>query len=517
MEAMTKPAPAVGSTDTEVVTPAVEEVKAAIVQEVKALITWVLSCQHLPFFAFEMELVPRVLALGRGLVQLFLCMREAQFQAVHPQPEPGYKRQGPVARLLGTFFGKVSYKRAYWYRNGSGYYPLDIELGLTSDGFSMLLRSCAARIATKVSYAQAVLILNLFLHWSPTQESIEGMVLGLGRHTAAWFEHAPAPDGDGDGEVLVIQIDSKATPTATEAELEKRRAPRVANLHPGSQRHRDRVARQRRGSKRRRNKGDKAKNGKMATIVVLYTLRRSADGTLEGPLHKKVYASYAPKRHAVAIARREADKRGFTQQSGRRIQVVTDGDNDLEHYVGEFFPDAEHTIDVYHVVEYLWEAGECLYSEGSTELKEWVERQKTALYDGRVAEVIAELEHQLKRLDPNRVSQRERLAKIQEYLTKRRTKMNYQRLREEDLEISSGAVEGAVNYVIAKRFDSGGMRWIKERAEALLQLRCIEVNNDWEAFITFVHDRTRAQVQQEHRNLSLKCTQPAPLPTYGLT
>jgi len=36
-----------------------------------------------------------------------------------------------------------------------------------------------------------------------------------------------------------------------------------------------------------------------------------------------------------------------------------------------------------------------------------------------------------------------------------------------------------VNYVIAKRFDSGGMRWIKERAEALLQLRCIEVNNDW--------------------------------------
>ncbi len=352
----------------------------------------------------------------------------------------------------------------------------------------MLLRSYATRIATKVSYAQTVLILSLFLHWSPAQESIEGMVLGLGRHTAAWFEHAPAPTAD--GEVLVIQFDSKATPTVTEAELAQRRGPRAPNSHPGSARHRGRAARQRRGSKPRRRRGDKAKNGKMATIVVMYTLRKSADGTLEGPLNKKVYASYAPKRHAVAIARREANKRGFTPQSGKQIQIVSDGDNDLERYVGKFFPEAEHTIDVYHVVEYLWEAGECLYPEGSAELQEWVEAQKAALYDSRVAEVIAELERRRKQLDASRVSQRERLAKIREYLTKRQTKMDYKRLREQDLEIFSGAVEGAVNYVIAQRFDSGGRRWIKERAEALLQLRCIEVNNDWEAFITFVHDRT---------------------------
>jgi hypothetical protein len=494
--------------------PTVEEVKGQIVQEVIGLMTWVLSGESLTFFAFEVALVPRVLSVGRLFVHLFLAMRQARFQSRHPQLEPGYRQQGPDERLLGTFFGKVRYARTYWYRQGGGYYPLDVELGLTADGFSMLLRSLAVRIATKVSYAQAVLLVRLFLGWSPAQESVEGMVLGLGRHTPAWFEHAPAPEGD--GQVLVIQLDGKATPTAREAELEKRRGKRAANPHPGSQRHRGRAARQRRGSKQRRKKGDKAKNGRMATIVVMYTLRKSADGSLEGPLNKKVYASYAPKRHAVAIARREADKRGFTRQSGQRIQIVTDGDNDLARYIAEFFPEAEHTIDVYHVVEYLWEAGECLYSEGSAELQEWVETQKAALYDGRVAEVIAELEHQIEKLDPSRVSQCERLTKIQAYLVKRQTKMEYKRLREQDLEISSGAVEGAVNYVIAKRFDSGGMRWIKERAEALLQLRCIEVNDDWEAFITFVHDQIRSQAQQEHRNLSLRCTQPGLLPTYGL-
>jgi len=94
--------------------------------------------------------------------------------------------------------------------------------------------------------------------------------------------------------------------------------------------------------------------------------------------------------------------------------------------------------------------------------------------------------------------------------------MNYKQLRERDLEISSGVVEGAVNYVIAKRFDCGGMRWIRERAEHLLQLRCIEVNDDWDAFIEFVHERTKEQAQREHKNLSLKCTTPAPLPSYGL-
>ena len=485
------------------VAPKLDEVKANINREVNTLIAWILNCESLTFFAFETQLIPRVLGLGRLFVQLFLCVREERFQATHPQPQPGYKRIDPKPRRLGTFFGKVRYWRTYFYREGGGYYPLDIELGLTGDGFSMSIQSLAARIATKMSYAQSVVILKLFLGWSPAQGSIESIVLGLGRHTGAWFEAAPAPEGD--GEVLVIQIDSKATPTATEKELEKRRGPRRSNPHPGSQRHRRRAARKRRGSKKRRKKGDKSKNGKMSTIVTMYTLRRSVDGTLEGPINKKVYASYAPKRHTVAIARREADKRGFQRGSRKVVQIVTDGDNDLERYIDEYFPEAEHTIDVYHVTEYIWEAGHCLHREGSAELLEWVEEQKEALYDGRAAEIVDEINSQLKRLDPSKQSVRERLEK-----------MNYDELRERDLEISSGAVEGAVNYVIAKRFDSGGMRWIKERAEHLLQLRCIEVNGDWDAFIKFVHDRTQEQAQQRRKNLSLKRTKPAPLPTYGL-
>ena len=39
-------------------------------------------------------------------------------------------------------------------------------------------------------------------------------------------------------------------------------------------------------------------------------------------------------------------------------------------------------------------------------------------------------------------------------------------------------VEGAARYVVGERLDNSGMRWIEERAEAVLLLRCIEVNGD---------------------------------------
>jgi hypothetical protein len=45
----------------------------------------------------------------------------------------------------------------------------------------------------------------------------------------------------------------------------------------------------------------------MATLVVMYTLKMK-DGLLLGPINKRVYGSFAPKRHAFAWAAREATK-----------------------------------------------------------------------------------------------------------------------------------------------------------------------------------------------------------------
>ena len=470
---------------------------------------------------FEKGLVRRLFRLGRLLIALFLCLWEERTPVASTvfRGKEEYGRQPSKPRLFGTFFGKVRYWRTYLLqRNGNrggGYYPVDLELGLTADGFSMGILSRAVRLATKMSYAASAGVMLSFLHWSPSTKTIEEAALGLGRFTADWVEHRPPPEGD--GEVLVIQIDSKATPTAREAELKRRRGKRKPNPYPDSPRHRGRHRRLERGSKPRRKKGDKSKNGKMATVVVMYTLKHDIDAEgrlmLKGPLNRQVYASYAPKKHAFAIARREADKRGFHGSSGKQVQIMTDGDEDLERYAEELFPEAQHSLDVIHVIEYLWKAGGCLHKEGSDALRGWVEKQKDRLYAGRSETIIGALRSSVRLASTEK--KQERLKKIANYMAKRVHMMDYDVLAAEDLELSSGMVEGAVRYVVAQRFDEGGMRWIKERAEALLQLRCLDINGEWDAFIGFTHRRLNRSQRSSRRSQTLLREAPEPLPTIG--
>ena len=46
--------------------------------------------------------------------------------------------------------------------------------------------------------------------------------------------------------------------------------------------------------------------------------------------------------------------------------------------------------------------------------------------------------------------------------------MHYREWMEQDLVIATGQVEGAVRHLVGERFDCAGMRWVKEKAEALL-------------------------------------------------
>jgi len=470
---------------------------------------------------FEGRLIVEVFRLGRLLVALFLCLWEERTPVATKEVrgKETYDRQPRKRRWLGTFFGKVCYWRTYLLQtNGraGGFFPIDQALGLTADGFSFGVLARVVRLATKMSYAAATLVCKSFIGWSPAVKTIEEATLGLGRYTTEWVEQRPVPADD--GEVLAIQIDSKATPTAWPDELAKRRGKRQPNPYPDSPRHRRRHKRHKRGSKRRRKKGDKSKNGRMATLVVMYSLRSATDvdglPMLKGPINCWVYASYAPKRHAFAIARREANKRGFTPDSGKRIQLMTDGDDDLARYAGEFFPKALHSLDVIHAVEYLWKAGACLHKEDSDTLRGWVEQRKDELYEGRIGDLIAEMEPL--RDKPKTKKKRDRFAAAINYLSKRTHMMNYDYLAREDLELSSGVVEGAVRYVIAQRFDEGGMRWVKERAETLLQLRCIELNGEWDDFIAFAHGKICRKQRKSRRQIWLRQSTPEPLPTLGI-
>jgi hypothetical protein len=466
------------------------------------------------FRRFETALLYRLFALGCLLVRLFLARCHERLIWKDQAPPPGYRQGDPAApRTLKTVFGRVTYRRSHLLpkQGGAGYHPLDVELGLTRDGFSPWVIQFVTRLATRMSFASARMLCRSVLGWSPSTQAIEDLVLGLGRQAQPFVQQQAAPAND--GEVLVIEMDGKCPPTAREEELRKRRGPRARHGKAcacGCQRHRGQAKRQRRGSKKRRKKGDKSKNGKEVMVVVMYTLKRDADGRLHGPVNKKVWGSFGGRKGAAAWARAEATKRGFGPETTKTVQVVLDGANGLKDNMEPLFPQAIFTVDVCHVVEKLWDLGHRFHAEGSAELKAQVAEWKELVYAGRAGELVKRLSKLLAEVPshgPGTKGKRKTLTSVLGYIEARVAMMRYGEWRKQDLVIASGQVEGAVRHVVGERMDCAGMRWIPGRAEALLQLRCIELNGDWESFIAW-SDQENAKQLQDRQAVMIRSDQP---------
>jgi hypothetical protein len=483
--------------------PTVAELKQQLHRQLDAAIAACLS-DPIPasFLEFEKTLWDLLRSLGCLLIQLFLRARHDRLDHTTWIRTRGYRLADAEApRTLKTSCGPVTYVRAFLVprrSGGPGVHPLDIELGLTRDAYSPLVIGWFCRLATRVSFRLACDLGEMFLGSAPPVSAVEEWVLGLARPAFVYLSTGPLPEDD--GEVLIVEIDGKAAPTATEEELARRRGPR--SRHPrgcdcGCQRHRGRARRRRRGRRPRRKKGDKSKNGRSATLVVMYTLRRGSDGRLHGPCNKKVYGTFGTRRAAMNWARDQATRRGFPPKTGKTVPIVIDGEECLEQQLRRLFPGAILTLDIRHAQEKLWEVGRLFYREGSPELASWVEELEELLYKGHVQTLLRRLEQELSGVScrgPGTKEKRETLERVIAYLGARVKLMDYGSWRAGDLAIASGVVEGAARYVVGERLDNSGMRWVEERAEAVLLLRCIEVNGDWEEFMKW---------SQEQRNQEL--------------
>jgi len=471
--------------------PSIEKIEQKIRDEFERILAFCRGDNGLKsFFSFEKSLQHQIGPFICLLLQLFLTALHKRFDYSKWLESGRYYKGNPVARTIKTIYGEVRYWRTCFIsKYGGCFYPLDAVIGLTRDGFSPLVMNLATKLATRVSFAASTLLFRCFYGWSPSSESIESLVLGMARDSAEYMEQAL--DYSDDGEILVIEVDGKATPTAREEELAKRRGKRKKREGCNCPRHRNKHKRQCRCKRSRRKKGDKSKNGRSITLVVMYTLKKGEDGRLHGPINKKVWASYAPRKVMLAWARREATRRGFPPETNKRIHIAMDGEKCLYDGLHKLFPKASFVLDIRHLQEKIWDVGRLYHKEGSQELEQWVEEKQEFLYTGRVAELLMELKNLRKTLSERAKrdeTKRNALDKLIEYMEPRLSMMDYQKLIEEDLVIATGIVEGAARYVVGERLDCSGMRWIPERAEALLRLRCIEVNGDWDHFFQWSYD-----------------------------
>jgi hypothetical protein len=500
--------------------PTLDELKLQLHHQLDAII---IACLSEPtpasFLEFETILWELLRSLGRLLIQLFLRARHDRLDLTSWVPARGYRLADAEApRTLKTSCGPVTYSRAFLVPRpggGSGVHPLDIELGLTRDAYSPLVIGWFCRLATRVSFRLASSLGAMFLGSAPPVSAIEEWVLGLARPAFVYLSTGPLPEDE--GEVLILEIDGKAAPTATEQELKRRRGPRSRHSGGcacGCQRHRGRARRQRRGRQPRRKKGDKSKNGRSATLVVMYTLRRGVDGRLHGPCNKKVYGTFGTRLAAMNWARDQATRRGFPPGTDKTVQIVVDGEKCLEQQLRRLFPGAILTLDIRHAQEKLWEVGRLFHPEGSPELASWVAGLEQLLYRGHVQTLLRRLDQELNRISrrgPGTKEKREKLNEVIAYLRARVKLMDYGRWKAADLVIASGVVEGAARYVVGERLDQSGMRWVEERAEAVLLLRCIEVNGDWDDFMEW-SQAERSEKLRQGAVLQIRSKVPTQLP-----
>jgi hypothetical protein len=479
--------------------PALDELRRQLHQRLDQAVD---ACQNdhpqASFLDFEKALQLHLSALGLLLMQLFLLVRHQHLDLTACDPKGRYRVADDYAtRNLNTTCGELQYGRVYLIPRkggGPGFHPLDAQLGLTRDSFSPLVVSRFCRLCTRLSFRLASELGGMFLGWAPAPSTVEQWALGLGRPAHVYLSTAPLPPGD--GEVLVIECDGKAIPTATDEELNKRRGPRKGKAGGCKcHRHRSRSCHKSHGKKKKRKPGDKSKNGRGAVLIAMYTLTRGEDGRLHGPINKKIYGTFSSRQVALQWARQQATRRGFPPDTTKQIQIILDGEICLEQQMRKLFPHAILTLDIRHAQERLWKVGRLLHAEGSQELADWVEPLLDLLHQGKVEELLERL-RELHFAGPGSKQKRKVHGVAMEYLQKRVGLMKYSEWREQDLVLASGVVEGAARYVIGERLDNSGMRWIVERAEAVLLLRCIEVNGDWDAFFAFSEEQRRTELRE---------------------
>jgi hypothetical protein len=439
---------------------------------------------------FETELWELLLRLGRAVVVLFLAVQAKRPVADYLHNGRRYTTRGTRTTELGTRFGKVKFRRPITRPvddpRGAADLPIDGRLGLGS-GFSLAVVTDMARLCATLAFSGARSLYREFFQWAPSPRAVARMIDAVGAEAREFMEALPPPEDD--GAILVLQVDARGAPMISPREYEKRRRPK-RKATSGTARKLRKFSRKL-TRKPRRKKGDKSKNSKAAFVGVIYTLREGPEG-LEGPINKRLLATFESHEALFLWLDREARKRGYGR---KRTLFLADGSEHIWRLQERYFPDAEVCLDWYHAVEHLWTAGGCLYGEGTDSLREWVDKQARRLQVGASTALLLELRRHYRRLSKRGSSSKlKRLGLCITYFDNNFARLRYKELLQEDFDIGTGAVEGAVRNLVALRLDGPGMRWGRGRSELVLYLRCVLLNDQWEDFRRWLRRKARIEL-----------------------
>ena len=164
--------------------------------------------------------------------------------------------------------------------------------------------------------------------------------------------------------------------------------------------------------------------------------------------------------------------------------VVMDGALGLWNLVAKMFCGTDYVgiLDIIHVVEYLWIAGNAMHGENHPETKKQVYKKLLSILQGNVGRVIGSLKQTLTKRKKMSKSKRDAIEKVIRYFENHRQWMDYDEYLKEGFPIGGGVVESTCGHTVKDRMEGTGRRWSIEGAESTLLLRSVYTSGDWDAY-----------------------------------
>ena len=376
--------------------------------------------------------------------------------------------------------------------------PADAVLNLPSGRHSAGLARLAAVEAARGSFADARAAIERASGVRLGKRQVEGLARAAAVDTEAFYAaRRPHPRPD---RVLGLQADGKGV------------VMRPDSLRPGT------AARAERASAKlatRLSPGEKHGRKRMAEIVAVYDLepaprtvadiiptrRRSAQdkpARRPGPVvtGKWLAANLTDDLPAVIAAMfDEAERRDPAHE--RTWVALVDGNRQQIDTIREQAAARGVTvtivIDFVHVLEYLWKAAWTFFYPGDRDAETWVADRARTILTGRAVDAAATIRHQA---DEAGFRGRERAGadEAAAYLTRKAPYLHYATALASGWQIATGIIEGAARHLIKDRMDITGARWSTPGAEAVLRLRAVIANGDFDEYWQY------HQQQQLRRN-----------------
>ena len=364
--------------------------------------------------------------------------------------------------------------------------PLDAKLGMPEGNTSYLLQKWSGTKCVKQSYQESRATLLEILGFAPSINCLEDVVARAAEHAEIFFDEQQPVDRTTEAEILVATSDCKGVP------MRHVDAPRANRC--------DDVPRPKR---KRLKKGEKNGQKRMACVGGVYSVapfRRTADDVLDEILRKEKQ-SQRPKpqnKRLRAVLTCEVDGKEVNAkdvvfdwlakevrqrdpQERRTVVAIMDGETKLRDLQELKIGRAIGILDVWHVTEYLWKLAYCFHAEGSDAAEAFVETYLRKLLEGKVARVIGGIRQMMTKRGLSK-PKCEKAQQCLNYFAQRCDTMKYDEYLAAGYPIGSGVVEGACRHLVKDRMEQTGMRWRIAGAQAVLSLRAIYVNNDWDMF-----------------------------------